>query len=942
MVKALTPKQRSAIERAKRNPDLQQILFRRAVGLHWYSAFKEAGFLNPTKIPMPMRATEESYVNIPAWPITDYLVTTSTELCDPENQSYAVEFIDFIRAATTYAREHNFGNSRVWWQFSKIIRNLPPSLIRLDDVAVFDFWLDDLYERGFVAENLGEHWLVGLLDRGDEHSKAIAISLLETLYKTKTVEKQLGASNKATTLLRFDNWHAKKMTKKVAGKAGRVLGLPAVELFKNRLEHILIELNNDRHFSIWRPAIEDHGQNHSVDDVEDIFLEGYRDSLLGHLEAEATPAAQEHMEGILESPLQTVRRIGLYAIDQRYQQLNHLVERVIDSQYFSSNFRHEMWHLLHNHYPQFSREEKASVQKVIASLIVADENGQQNDSATSYRRSIWLSAIKDYGEDVTSLYRKYVEIVGGEADHPDFSSYMTGGGMIDHQSPIFKDELLSLNVEQLVNRLESYKDSGRFGEPGIEGLVKVLKEIVKAEPLQFYNHLHLFSQLDLAYLYEMLEAYGELWRENAQLPWEELWAYLLEFCEDIVSQDRFWSPENARRRPQFVANRYWIVGEIARLIESGSTSDEHSIADKVLPQAERILRILLQKEEGEEFKLDTDAVSTAINSPRGRCIEALINLTLHHCRLADKRGGEHGEIWRHFQPLYDAELLRADMGECESVTLVARYLPQFLYMSKDWALANLEKIFDQENYQKWVCAMQGYAHVNLVYEEIYNYMKGGNHFIRALDDENITGVLENKIVQNIAIAYLRDFESLEDRTSLIHQLLTRRKYSELHELIWFLWTLRKDANAKTRSKIFDLWPRILSVIDLNTLDGRQLASNLCDWTVFVDEVNDTNRPLILAVAPYAEVSHHSDDLIRSIARISDRQPVEAYGIWGRVLEGSRPDYPPDAIKKALGNLVRIGPEGERKAKDIVSQYLKAGNEMPFKLLQGMSAADQGV
>lgn len=101
------------------------------MGLHWFSAFKEAGFLNPTKIPVPIPATEEGYISIPGWPITDYLVATSAELLNPENESYAVEFIEFIRAATAYAREHNFGNFRVWWQFSKIIGNVPFHLIRL-------------------------------------------------------------------------------------------------------------------------------------------------------------------------------------------------------------------------------------------------------------------------------------------------------------------------------------------------------------------------------------------------------------------------------------------------------------------------------------------------------------------------------------------------------------------------------------------------------------------------------------------------------------------------------------------------------------------------------------------------------------------------------------------------------------------------------------------
>ena len=221
-------------------------------------------------------------------------------------------------------------------------------------------------------------------------------------------------------------------------------------------------------------------------------------------------------------------------------------------------------------------------------------------------------------------------------------------------------------------------------------------------------------------------------------------------------------------------------------------------------------------------------------------------------------------------------------------------------------------------------------------------MKEKSHFVRALDDENVKQKLDDKIVQNIAIAYLNDFERLEDATSLMHQLLARRKYSELSQLIWFLWTLRKDGHAKIGDKVFELWPRILSVIDTSTVEGRRLASNLCDWTVFVGEVNDTSRPLILAVAPYADESHHSYDLLRSIARISERQPLEAYEIWRRALGTARPDYPQEAIKKTLTSLVRVGPEGVRKAKDVVSEYLKGGNEEPLKLLQEVMGVEQTV
>lgn len=323
----------------------------------------------------------------------------------------------------------------------------------------------------------------------------------------------------------------------------------------------------------------------------------------------------------------------------------------------------------------------------------------------------------------------------------------------------------------------------------------------------------------------------------------------------------------------------------------------------------------------------------AINSPRGRCIEALINLTLRSCRLADKQRGKHIDTWTHFQPIYDAELARADIGEYEFTTLVVNYLPNFMYMSKDWILANLEKIFDQDNVQKWLCAMNGYAYVGTVYEAIYNHLKDNGHLIRALDDEIVKERVSEMVIQNISIAYLNDFEKLEDESSLMHQLLVRRKHAELSHLIWFLWTQRKNGNVKVNVKVLELWPRILEVIDTSTREGRLLASKLCDWAVFVDVVDEKNKGLILAVTPFAEEIHNAYNLLKSIARISEQQPTEAYEIWLRLLEGARPDFPEEAIRDALTNLVRAGPEGIRNAKNIVSKYLKSGNEQPSQWLR---------
>ena len=154
-------------------------------------------------------------------------------------------------------------------------------------------------------------------------------------------------------------------------------------------------------------------------------------------------------------------------------------------------------------------------------------------------------------------------------------------------------------------------------------------------------------------------------------------------------------------------------------------------------------------------------------------------------------------------------------------------------------MANLNSIFDQDNYQKWLCAMNGYAYVSSVYEGIYDHLKRGGHLIRALDDKNIKKLVSEKVIQNIVIAYIEDFEKLEDESSMIHQLLERRNHQEIDQLIWFVWTLRKKGDTKVQDKVFALWPRILDVINTTTREGKKLASKLCTWSVFIDDIKNS-------------------------------------------------------------------------------------------------------
>lgn len=936
MADALTPKQKSGIERAKRAVELQPILFREAKGLRWFDAFKNAGFLDAKAIPAPVPSDKAGYVNIPFWPITEYVLAVSEDLVRPEFRQYAVQVLDFIRTATNEAKSKGFSNYRVWWQFAKVMRHIPPDLLIASDFVMVDYWLDDRYDRGMVASVLGNEWLNSLLAKNDPDAHRVAIKVLSLIFKVTVIEKSPDDPDAKKFFLRVDSWHAKEIVKHIGTKVGSVLGSQAVDIFHQALEMYLTLSDRDNWSSMWRRAIEDHEQNSSAFEADDIIIEGYRDSLMG-LTAKGDQEAISYTKKMLISEFDTIKRIAIYAIDKNFNQLKSLIDAAIVDTNFSANLRHELWHLLDNHFAQFSPEQKERVLAIIQGFVQTDDKSVVNEGATAYKRAIWLAALKNSDSDAKVAYERNVGAVGGEPENPDFSSYMKSG-WVTHKSPYPVDELLTLGPPQFVERLNSYQDSGDFWGPSSEGLAKAVREAVLAQPDRFGEQLGQLTDLKMPYLNELIDAYIELWGKKTPLPWDDLWAGLLGFCKTVVNNPKFWEETEQPKPLHFVANRRGVVDTIGRLIENGVRDDAHAFSPELMSLAKEIIVVLLNNERGSEFKLTDDAVSVSINSPRGRCLEALINLTLRACRLADTSTKRHESAWKEFEAIYNNELVFTKSGQFEFVTLVAMYIPQFLYMSKNWIIVNLPAIFDLERRQVWLSAMQGYSYAGSVNPDVYRFLRDNGHFLRALDDTDLKDKVIEKIIQNICVAYLNDMESLDDSTSLISVLLQRHAQDELHQLIWFLWTIRNESDKKLQSKVLQLWPRVLTVIDPKTEEGKQLLAELSDWSIFVDKVTADAKTLILTSARHAGSGYHSHVLMESIARFSEEHPNDAYDIWMELLKGgdANPDYPPEAVQRALSNLIRNGTQGIRMAKEVTGEYLKKGNQGPMKWMKAQN------
>lgn len=917
------------LERVVSKPALQPIFFRKVKGLKWFDVLAERGFFNPELNPKPTSAAQEGYINIPTWLITEYLVNTAEELCIQTNLEYAVKYLELMRSCTLFAESNQFSNYRTWWQFSKIIKYIPVNLFTLDDIQMFEYWLKDPYERSLVAVELGENWLVDLLKTSNMDSHELSRRLIDILFRVEFISTNMGFRKKEARLI-IKEWYAKKIASKILSIAGETLKQEVVDIFRISLERILNEFKNDSWSYVWRAAIEDHKQNHSNDDAEDVILSAFRDSLLAWISVDPK-GAEIYVENLFKSKYKTLKRIAIHAVDVKFSVLHGLARKVILKSHFSSNLRHELWNFLNHHFVDLTITQQRSVINLIYKIIVLNDQDIKIDRSTAYQQAIWLSAIKNSSKEVNQKYLELIKIAGSEPEHPSFASY-SSVGWVSHKSPFSREVILSFGIDNLILELNKFKDDGHFDSPDIEGLANEFKESVKSFPLKFYNHFNKFIDSNPPYVHSLISAYKELWIEKAQLPWDDVWINLLNFIKLLVERESFWAAVEPREGDQFYANRNWIVRLIGDLIEVGTKSDDHAFDESLLSLASDILFAILKIQEGESFSENSDAISIAINSSRGRCIEALINLVLRSCRLKHASTGSHDDVWDSFQPFFDSELSKSKNGPFEFITLVTRYLPNFLYMSNAWVMLRLNQIFDTEVYISWLCAMQGYASTNIVYEQVYKFLSESGHLISALDDNNLADRVDEVIVQHIVVAYLNHYESLDNPSSLISQIIFRAKSNELGWLIWYMWVQRDNNDIKLTQKIFEIWPKIVDKINTGTLEGRKLASKLCSWSIFISEITDENRNLLMDILPYANDDYNLSDLMENIARISENQPEEAYRLWEKTLETNVPDYPPEAIKTALLNINKSSTTGKRYAKSIASKYIAIGNEQPAKWL----------
>ena len=904
----------------------------------FFDALDEAGMFEPAKNPAPVPADDPGYCRIPYWAALDYLHGCAKLAGERNDSQLALKVLNVVRIVSSARNadgtvKDNYHTFRV---FAEIIGLLPLSTITAEDLGLIPGWLESKFDRGMVGHALDSGVLRKSLssDVPDDWSKACLILRFCTAIRWVD-DRALGNSRKKPVTVVDDYWLKELIehhTRTFGIKSGRV----AAGIFLERVREVFRE--EERGHASWlsRPAVEEHAQNHSWDGPKNRFVEGLRDVLLSWVDHDFD-GARPFIETLLRDEEEIVRRIGIYVLGQRWTVLRSLYTPVCDAQFFVAGHIHELYGLLRAQFDVFSEPERMATIEAIRQLPLP-ARGEDSERLLKRTQRNWLSAIAGKGyEPADSWFGELSadHAIGTLSDHPDFHAYMeswSGPG----PTPYRAQELLAFAADRsLVDRLNAFEQGDSWRGPTTRALVDALEEAVALTPSQFLPAVFEFMHAKRPFQYGLINGFKRAWESAAEkrpkVDWDRTWDLLTDFFEKLIGNPDFWAEKTAEDR-DLTPTRDWIPPVIAELLRAGTRSDDKAYSPDLMPRTWSLICVLLAKAEPLDDPGD-DAMTQAINSSKGKVIEALFSHALRACRLGDRAGGGHAAAWAEMKPVFDQEIALCKEANYEFSTLAANYIANLDYIDRSWLQTNIGSIFPREFLANFHCALEGLAYAPAT-RPTYSLLLDGGVLDFALRQELKGRHAREKLVERIALAFLWGDEELDGPR--FSYLFDSGHVDDLEEATGFFWSVSNQELSPVQvERILAFWNRCVVRSRAVAEPPAKLLSKLGRLSCYIKVVNDRERDWLLAVAPYVHVGYNADDFIEELDRLVEVNPANICVVLGKVLETFVPTFDfQDRLKSLLVKLSKLGHSKEAISYANHLRHLPGMAQLFTKLTEG--------
>lgn len=901
------------LQKIRKTKSLENYFFRKLASTNnpfpWLKILKEKGYLNPEKNPPPQEVPEKpGYYQIPYWNILGFLENVATQNLKAPDEEIANLLVETIDSIIDYrdSEGQRVENTKTDWAMIKIVASLPLEKFNDKHIEFVRILLSSKWNTLLPSAEIVKTLVPRLLS---EETKDLFLKLLEVILDFKKAPSKPFFEYNS---ILGDYWISEAL-KSHRSNIAKVCGFEAAKIALSKIKEIT-DSDSTRFNQAIILAIEEHPQAVSRDSYESQIVNFVRDML----EATDPRRLRPLVSSLLSESHPIFWRISIHIINYYFSELQEFLWNYKGNPLEKYQLKHELFELFRSNCTSFSDEQIRTVIHWIESKKYRIKDEVKKDEELVKKilardKKEWLSAIIETKHPkILELYEKYDKIFPEEIDHPGFDIWFEVTKGLPEPKALEK-ELETESNEEIADYIIRYEESERK-EP-YDVLAESFRRTVRENPTKFATGMKPFLAIPRRYQHALLMGLLEAWKSDREFSWDELFNFIIE----IVEPYDIWK-EEYETGPNY---RSLIIGEIAELIENGTTSDKHAFNERLLPIARKILLIVAGRTESDLSDMG-DLITSVINSTVGKILAAMVNYSLRYARLKKNEGNEKWEkrVKKHFVRCLDEE---SKFHTTEYFVTVGLYLVNLYYLDKTWVQENINKLFPKDDQVNWKAAFVGYLFgSSRLSKDIYSIHKINQNYSKALQTEFDDETSLNRLVQHISIGYLQGLEELKDEQSLINQLITIENPKQLLSLVRFFWMLRDKLPNESRRKVKPLWGSLLPILTKHKEDPefQEVLGSLSQWLVLIEKLDEEIVGwLKLSVGFIKDV--HLMFFIEYLLKHVEVFPNEVGEIYlGMLNSNIFPSHDQENIRKLIGSLYEKNLEGI--ADRICSMYLDNG------------------
>ena len=891
--------------------------FRNLESPAWLKPLKDVGWFDPRNQPIHQNVSNQpEFYLAPLWSALEYVEKVANHTKEVPCKETINILADIVNTIVDYT--HDTGSSIASHQTDsrviKIICTLPIERIKPRHITFIGVALKSRVRATLVHSAIGETVLPKLLDEG---AKELTLTLLKVMLDAKVTDAQIVAVMREYWLADALKQHGEAIAK--------LCGVEATQVALVQIQNLIDQGAYSFDFiqQVSGNISEESHQNYAE------LLVSFTSTLFQFTDP---GNIAEKVETLLQESPTILRRIAITAIAHHYENLKQLFWGWQDNPLNEILLKPEIYQLLQANCLVFDEGEIDQVLHWIESQQNMEGTADNDIRAKqiAYRKREWLSALLETSnQKITSASQKYKQINPAEIDHPGLLWWTEARwGKI---SPATVESFSDMSNVQIAEYLVEFKeDNISLSTPTERGLAQTLEECVVTNPQRFTLHLQPFQNVSTLYQCSILSGLLTAWRDKKDFDW----AALLEFIHQILSSERFW----AEQYETGLNYRDWVLSVVADLVTAGTKNDKYAFDAQLLPLAEEILLILVGKVESEGPVIaghTVDLPLTFLNSVKGKTYTAMIDYAL---RFARTNNIEQGSRWplaikRNFTKRLDRNIENS-IGFSFAI---GAYLPNLLYLDKEWVVSNIDNIFPQQDENYWRVAFSGYLYYADIREDIYHLLKAHGHYQKGLTTNFTDTEVRERFVAHVCTGWIEDSEALNDETSLIYQLINSDNPNLLSTLIHFFWRQRDNLQLKMQEKVKPTWRALFASLSQkeDVVKYEEVLSKLSGWVALVDTIDAEVLKWLKMSTKYIRGFTDSAFFVEDLIKHVRKTPTEVGDIYlGMLTHNVYPDHDQEHIEGIIRVLYNT------RHKEVADQICNLYGEAGFDFLRSLYDENQ--